>query len=125
MPRAYELDEQQGAPACGPPWARAGRRPGKEAEQAMRYIYNHLAEDDPRRDRFRAIGLIGRGDEAAPAPQAAPEEAPAEYKTFPDRNSRTYFWPMISLTFSGRASTRQGTGSRREPVDRFRHERGV
>jgi cytochrome c-type biogenesis protein CcmH len=34
----------------------------------MRYIYSRLPEDDPRRERFRAmIEAIGEGEAAAPA----------------------------------------------------------
>jgi cytochrome c-type biogenesis protein CcmH len=77
--RAYELDETQVRAGM---WAAMGAAQAgdqEKAEQAMRYIYNHLAEDDPRRDRFRAmIDAIGQGAEAAPAPEAVPEEAPAE-----------------------------------------------
>ena len=67
--RAYELDQTQVRAGM---WAAMGAAQAGEqdkAEQAMRYIYNHLAEDDPRRERFRAmIEAIGQGDEAAPAP---------------------------------------------------------
>ncbi|MCA8901427.1 MAG: tetratricopeptide repeat protein [Hyphomonas sp.] len=67
--RAYELDETQVRAGM---WAAMGAAQAGEqdkAEQAMRYIYNRLPEDDPRRDRFRAmIDTIGQGEEAAPAP---------------------------------------------------------
>ena len=47
----------------------------EKAEQAMRYIYNNLPEDDPRRERFKGmIAAIGQGEEAPPVPDAAPSE---------------------------------------------------
>lgn len=73
--RAYELDETQVRAGM---WAAMGAAQAGDqakAEQAMRYIYNHLAEDDPRRERFRAmIEAIGQGDEAPPAPQTSPSQ---------------------------------------------------
>ena len=73
--RAYELDQTQVRAGM---WAAMGAAQAgdqEKAEQAMRYIYNHLAEDDPRRERFKAmIEAIGQDDEAAPVPEAAPSE---------------------------------------------------
>lgn len=73
--RAYQLDETEVRAGM---WAAMGAAQAGDqakAEQAMRYIYNHLAEDDPRRERFRAmIEAIGQGEQAAPAPEAAPAE---------------------------------------------------
>ena len=73
--QAYRLDETQVRAGM---WAAMGAAQAgdqQKAEQAMRYIYNHLAEDDPRRERFKAmIEAIGQGDEAAPAPETAPTE---------------------------------------------------
>ena len=73
--RAYQLDETQVRAGM---WAAMGAAQAGDqakAEQAMRYIYNHLAEDDPRRERFKAmIAAIGQGDEAAPAPEVVPSE---------------------------------------------------
>ena len=38
-----------------------------KAEQAMRYIYSRLPEDDPRRERFAPmIEALGSGEAAAP-----------------------------------------------------------
>jgi len=72
---AYRLDETQVRAGM---WAAMGAAQAgdqEKAEQAMRYIYNNLAEDDPRRERFRAmIEAIGKGDEAPPAPEAAISE---------------------------------------------------
>ena len=39
----------------------------EKAEQAMRYIYARLPEDDPRRERFRAM-IEAIGEEGATAP---------------------------------------------------------
>ena len=40
-----------------------------KAEQAMRYIYARLPEDDPRRARFKGmIEAIGQGEATPPAP---------------------------------------------------------
>jgi cytochrome c-type biogenesis protein CcmH/NrfG len=65
--RAYELDETQVRAGMYAAMGAAQAGDQAKAEQAMRYIYNHLAEDDPRRERFRAmIEAIGQGDEAPP-----------------------------------------------------------
>ncbi|MEZ6012944.1 MAG: hypothetical protein R3C08_13880 [Hyphomonas sp.] len=73
--QAYKLDQTQVRAGM---WAAMGAAQAgdqEKAEQAMRYIYNHLAEDDPRRERFRAmIDALGQGDEAPPAPEVAPTE---------------------------------------------------
>lgn len=61
--RAYQLDETQVRAGM---WAAMGAAQAgdqKKAEQAMRYIYARLPEDDPRRERFRAmIEAIGESD---------------------------------------------------------------
>ncbi len=61
--RAYQLDETQVRAGM---WAAMGAAQAGDqetAEQAMRYIYARLPEDDPRRERFRAmIEAIGSGD---------------------------------------------------------------
>lgn len=61
--RAYELDETQVRAGM---WAAMGASQAGDqeaAEQAMRYIFARLPEDDPRRERFQAmIEAIGRGD---------------------------------------------------------------
>ena len=66
--RAYQLDETQVRAGM---WAAMGAAQAgdqEKAEQAMRYIYARLPEDDPRRERFRAmIDAIGEGESAAPA----------------------------------------------------------
>ncbi|HPE46912.1 MAG TPA: tetratricopeptide repeat protein [Hyphomonas sp.] len=65
--RAYELDNTQVRAGM---WAAMGAAQAgdqEKAEQAMRYIYNHLPEDDPRRERFKAmIETIGKGGAMAP-----------------------------------------------------------
>ncbi|MFN3910797.1 tetratricopeptide repeat protein [Hyphomonas sp.] len=67
--RAYELDESQVRAGM---WAAMGAAQAGDqakAEQAMRYIYARLPEDDPRRERFRGmIEAIGQGQAAPPAP---------------------------------------------------------
>lgn len=67
--RAYQLDETQVRAGI---WAAMGAAQAGDqdkAEQAMRYIYARLPEDDPRRERFRAmIEAIGQGDATSPAP---------------------------------------------------------
>lgn len=53
--RAYQLDETQVRAGM---WAAMGASQAgdqEKAEQAMRYIYSRLPEDDPRRERFRAM----------------------------------------------------------------------
>lgn len=63
--RAYELDETQVRAGM---WAAMGAAQAgdqQKAEQAMRYIYARLPEDDPRRERFR--GMIEAIGEQAPA----------------------------------------------------------
>ena len=73
--RAYQLDETQVRAGM---WAAMGAAQAGDqakAEQAMRYIYDHLPEDDPRRERFKGmIAAIGQGDQAPPAPDAVPTE---------------------------------------------------
>lgn len=58
--RAYELDEMQVRAGM---WAAMGAAQAGDqakAEQAMRYIFARLPEDDPRRERFRGmIDAIG------------------------------------------------------------------
>ncbi|MGA1342693.1 MAG: tetratricopeptide repeat protein [Hyphomonas sp.] len=67
--RAYQLDETQVRAGM---WAAMGAAQAGDqdkAEQAMRYIYARLPEEDPRRERFRAmIEAIGQGDATSPAP---------------------------------------------------------
>jgi len=67
--RAYQLDETQVRAGM---WAAMGAAQAGDqdkAEQAMRHIYARLPEDDPRRERFRAmIDAIGQGDATSPAP---------------------------------------------------------
>ncbi|MEZ5945926.1 MAG: hypothetical protein R3C13_08280 [Hyphomonas sp.] len=67
--RAYQLDETQVRAGM---WAAMGAAQAGEqekAEQAMRYIYSRLPEDDPRRERFKAmIETIGKGDMTPPGP---------------------------------------------------------
>lgn len=67
--RAYQLDETQVRAGM---WAAMGAAQAgdqEKAEQAMRYIYARLPEDDPRRERFRAmIDAIGQGEATTPAP---------------------------------------------------------
>ena len=66
--RAYQLDETQVRAGM---WAAMGAAQAgdqEKAEQAMRYIYARLPEDDPRRERFRAmIEAIGEGGAETPA----------------------------------------------------------
>lgn len=65
--RAYELDESQVSAGMRAAMGAAQAGDQEKAEQAMRYIYSRLPEDDPRRERFRPmIEAIG---------QEAPEEA--------------------------------------------------
>lgn len=63
--RAYQLDETQVRAGM---WAAMGASQAgdqEKAEQAMRYIYSRLPEDDPRRERFRAmIEAIGEAPAA-------------------------------------------------------------
>ncbi|MFN7165172.1 MAG: tetratricopeptide repeat protein [Hyphomonas sp.] len=67
--RAYQLDETQVRAGMFAAMGAAQAGDQAKAEQAMRYIYARLAEDDPRRERFRAmIEAIGEQGEAA-APQ--------------------------------------------------------
>jgi cytochrome c-type biogenesis protein CcmH len=67
--RAYELDETQVRAGM---WAAMGAAQAGDqakAEQAMRYIYARLPEDDPRRERFKGmIEAIGQGEATPPAP---------------------------------------------------------
>jgi cytochrome c-type biogenesis protein CcmH len=65
--RAYELDETQVRAGMFAAMGAAQAGDQAKAEQAMRYIYSRLPEDDPRRERFRAmIEAIGEGEAAAP-----------------------------------------------------------
>ncbi len=65
--RAYELDETQVRAGMFAAMGAAQAGDQEKAEQAMRYIYSRLPEDDPRRERFRAmIEAIGETGEAAP-----------------------------------------------------------
>lgn len=68
--RAYQLDETQVSAGMRAAMGAAQAGDQERAEQAMRYIYARLPEDDPRRERFRPmIEAIGR---------EAPSPAPAE-----------------------------------------------
>lgn len=66
--RAYELDETQVSAGMRAAMGAAQAGEQEKAEQAMRYIYSRLPEDDPRRERFRPmIEAIGQtGEEPAP-----------------------------------------------------------
>ena len=64
--RAYELDESQVSAVMRAAMGAAQAGDQEKAEQAMRYIYLRLPEDDPRRERFR------------PMIEAIGQEAPAE-----------------------------------------------
>jgi cytochrome c-type biogenesis protein CcmH len=66
--RAYQLDETQVRAGMFAAMGAAQAGDQEKAEQAMRYIYARLPEDDPRRERFRAmIEAIGeQGEVAAP-----------------------------------------------------------
>jgi cytochrome c-type biogenesis protein CcmH/NrfG len=66
--RAYQLDETQVRAGMFAAMGAAQAGDQEKAEQAMRYIYARLPEDDPRRERFRAmIEAIGeQGTEAPP-----------------------------------------------------------
>ena len=64
--RAYELDESQVSAGMRAAMGAAQAGDQEKAEQAMRYIYLRLPEDDPRRERFR------------PMIEAIGQEAPAE-----------------------------------------------
>lgn len=60
--RAYELDETQVSAGMRAAMGAALAGDQEKAEAAMRYIYSRLAEDDPRRERFRPmIEAIGAG----------------------------------------------------------------
>lgn len=65
--KAYELDETQVRAGM---WAAMGAAQAgdqEKAEQAMRYIYSRLPEDDPRRERFAPmIEALGQAENAAP-----------------------------------------------------------
>jgi len=65
--RAYELDETQVRAGMFAAMGAAQAGDQARAEQAMRYIYARLPEDDPRRDRFRAM-IEAIGEEGAAAP---------------------------------------------------------
>jgi cytochrome c-type biogenesis protein CcmH/NrfG len=53
--RAYQLDETQVRAGMFAAMGAAQAGDQEKAEQAMRYIYSRLAEDDPRRERFRTM----------------------------------------------------------------------
>ncbi|MEQ9507080.1 MAG: hypothetical protein RLO80_12515 [Hyphomonas sp.] len=65
--KAYALDETQVRAGM---WAAMGAAQAGDqatAEQAMRYIFARLPEDDPRRERLQVmIDAIGEGESAAP-----------------------------------------------------------
>lgn len=62
--RAYQLDETQVSAGMRAAMGAAQAGDQEKAEQAMRYIYSRLPEDDPRRERFRPmIEAIGQGAE--------------------------------------------------------------
>lgn len=65
--KAYELDETQVRAGM---WAAMGAAQAgdqEKAEQAMRYIYSRLPEDDPRRERFAPmIEALGQAENATP-----------------------------------------------------------
>ena len=65
--RAYELDETQVRAGMFAAMGAAQAGDQEKAEQAMRYIYARLPEDDPRRERFRAM-IEAIGEEGATAP---------------------------------------------------------
>jgi len=65
--RAYQLDETQVRAGMFAAMGAAQAGDQAKAEQAMRYIYARLAEDDPRRERFRAM-IEAIGEEGAVAP---------------------------------------------------------
>ncbi|MBL4878927.1 hypothetical protein [uncultured Hyphomonas sp.] len=67
--KAYELDETQVRAGM---WAAMGAAQAgdqEKAEQAMRYIYSRLPEDDPRRERFAPM-IEALSQPEAPAPEA-------------------------------------------------------
>ncbi|MFN4225329.1 MAG: tetratricopeptide repeat protein [Hyphomonas sp.] len=53
--RAYQLDESQVRAGMFAALGAAQAGEQEKANQAMRYIYSRLPEDDPRRERFRAM----------------------------------------------------------------------
>ena len=65
--QAYELDETQVRAGMFAAMGAAQAGDQEKAEQAMRYIYARLPEDDPRRERFRAM-IEAIGEEGATAP---------------------------------------------------------
>ena len=65
--RAYELDDTQVRAGMFAAMGAAQAGDQEKAEQAMRYIYARLPEDDPRRERFRAM-IEAIGEEWATAP---------------------------------------------------------
>jgi cytochrome c-type biogenesis protein CcmH/NrfG len=65
--RAYELDETQVRAGMFAAMGAAQAGDQEKAEQAMRYIYARLPEDDPRRERFRAM-IEAIGEEGAITP---------------------------------------------------------
>ena len=65
--RAYQLDEAQVSAGMRAAMGAAQAGDQEKAEQAMRYIYSRLPEDDPRRERFRPmIEAIGQAAPAEP-----------------------------------------------------------
>ena len=65
--RAYQLDETQVSAGMRAAMGAAQAGEQEKAEQAMRYIYSRLPEDDPRRERFRPmIEAIGQAAPAEP-----------------------------------------------------------
>lgn len=64
--RAYELDDTQVRAGMFAAMGAAQAGDQEKAEQAMRYIYARLPEDDPRRERFRAM-IEAIGEEGATA----------------------------------------------------------
>lgn len=65
--RAYQLDESQVSAGMRAAMGAAQAGDQEKAEQAMRYIYARLPEDDPRRERFRPmIEAIGEAGPATP-----------------------------------------------------------
>lgn len=65
--RAYQLDETQVRAGMFAAMGAAQAGDQAKAEQAMRYIFARLPEDDPRRERFRAM-IEAIGEEGAAAP---------------------------------------------------------
>lgn len=66
--RAYQLDESQVSAGMRAAMGAAQAGEQEKAEQAMRYIYARLPEDDPRRERFRPM-IEAIGQEAPSQPE--------------------------------------------------------